>query len=273
MPLLLAPGYVFAWGTQGHQLICAIAVANLTPQAHAFVEETLAMGKYLDGNEQQDLVKACTWADGAKYDAYTGSYESHYLNVPADKNSVALTRDCAALDCIVVAIQRNLTYLNQKPGSNRERGRKAAALRFVGHYIGDLHQPLHISNLEDWGGNKIRVTWFGNESNLHKLWDVELLAKAGLSYPSSLDYLSAEQFKLNEQNVLKWMDESFTLAREYAYLNADSNTIFSGDKLGQAYLERSKPVVILQLIRGGHRLAYLINALAAGTLDTNILIE
>ena len=206
--LLFFSGQLFAWGKEGHRLTCAIALKNLTPQAQSFVKETLAMGEYLDGNDQTDLIKVCTWADNAKFDKFTGSYENHYLNVPAGKNRVILGRDCASLDCIVVGIQKNLTYLSQAPGSRRERGRKAAALRFLGHYIGDLHQPLHISYAEDWGGNKIKIDWFGRETNLHKVWDVELLEKAGLGYPSSLDYLLTEQFKISEKNVLKWMDES-----------------------------------------------------------------
>ena len=127
------------------------------------------MGQFLDGNSDNDLASACLWADDAKYAKYAGTYESHFLNVPRSENKIEFSRDCAALDCIAVGIQRNLNYLAQTATSDRERARKAAALRFLGHFIGDLHQPLHVSNLEDWGGNKIKVSWFGKKSNLHEV--------------------------------------------------------------------------------------------------------
>ncbi len=264
---------LYGWGTEGHELTCAIADAKLTPKARQFVKDTLSMGQFLDGNSDNDLASACLWADDAKYAKYAGTYESHFLNVPRSENKIEFSRDCAALDCIAVGIQRNLNYLAQTATSDRERARKAAALRFLGHFIGDLHQPLHVSNLEDWGGNKIKVSWFGKKSNLHKVWDVEVLERSGLSHPDNLDFFLRQEIDDHEFNVLRWMESSFKLARSSAYRNADGNIITTGETLNEAYFEKSKPVVIQQLLLAGHRLAYLINSLADSSLDPNILIN
>jgi hypothetical protein len=270
---LLISSQASAWGKEGHELVCAIAEENLTEKAADFVRQTLALGEFLDGNTKNDLASLCTWADKAKYGKYTSTYEAHFLNVPADKNKIDFGRDCAALDCIAVAIQRNLSYLNSPAGSKREKSRKAAALRFLGHFVGDIHQPLHVSNREDWGGNKIRLTWFGEKTNLHKMWDVNLLEKAGLNHPGSLEFLLNQTVDDDQHNVLKWMEESFALSRKYAYLNVENQALESGDNVGQAYFERAKPIIIQQLTLAGHRLAYLLNALADGSLDTNFLID
>jgi hypothetical protein len=177
------------------------------------------------------------------------------------------------MDCIAVGIQRNLTYLARPADGKREQARKAAALRFLGHFIGDLHQPLHVSHGEDWGGNKIRVAWFDEEVNLHTVWDSKIIERAGLTYPDSTEFMGSVEGQFKSHNVLAWMRESFRLARSHAYAGINGAPIQSGDKLDMAYFERSKPVVIEQLATAARRLAYLIEGVADGTLDTNILIE
>jgi hypothetical protein len=78
------------------------------------------------------------------------------------------------------AFKKALTYLSRPAGSNREKTRRAAALGFLGHFVGDLHHPLHISNASDWGGNKITVRWEGKETNLQALWDYGMLESIGI---------------------------------------------------------------------------------------------
>ena len=271
--LILSPvDKASAWGADGHRLICAMAEAKLTPEAKSMLSETLRMGKFLDNNADEDFPEACLWPDKVRHTTHKGSYEEHFINVPKSEDSVDLARDCAALNCVATAIQRNLVYLSRDAQGKREKARKAAALRFLAHFVGDLHQPLHVGNGEDWGGNKIRVNWYGKKANLHGIWDYEILKKAGITYPDSLEYLQEIKPEDSASDVLAWIRTSFRLARDNAYKDTEGNLIASGDTLGDAYFERAKPIVMSQISLSSSRLAYLLNELAAGTLDTNILI-
>jgi len=271
--LILSPvDNASAWGADGHRLICAMAEAKLTPEAKSMLSETLRMGKFLDNNADEDFPEACLWPDKVRHTTHKGSYEEHFINVPKSEDSVDLARDCAALNCVATAIQRNLVYLSRDAQGKREKARKAAALRFLAHFVGDLHQPLHVGNGEDWGGNKIGVNWYGKKANLHGIWDYEILKKAGITYPDSLEYLQEIKPEDSASDVLAWIRTSFRLARDNAYKDTEGNLIASGDTLGDAYFERAKPIVMSQISLSSSRLAYLLNELAAGTLDTNILI-
>lgn len=271
--LILSPvDNASAWGADGHRLICAMAEAKLTPEAKSMLSETLRMGKFLDNNADEDFPEACLWPDKVRHTTHKGSYEEHFINVPKSEDSVDLARDCAALNCVATAIQRNLVYLSRDAQGKREKARKAAALRFLAHFVGDLHQPLHVGNGEDWGGNKIGVNWYGKKANLHGIWDYEILKKAGITYPDSLEYLQEIKPENSTSDVLAWIRTSFRLARNNAYKDTEGNLIVSGDTLGDAYFERAKPIVMSQISLSSSRLAYLLNELAAGTLDTNILI-
>ena len=271
--LILSPlDKASAWGADGHRLICAMAEAKLTPEAKSMLSEIMSMGKFLDNNADEEFPEACLWPDKARHTTHKGSYEEHFINVPKSEDSVDLARDCAALNCVATAIQRNLVYLSRDAQDKREKARKAAALRFLAHFVGDLHQPLHVGNGEDWGGNKIRVNWYGKKANLHGIWDYEILKKAGITYPDSLEYLQEIKPEDSASDVLAWIRTSFRLARDNAYKDTEGNLIASGDTLGDAYFERAKPIVMSQISLSSSRLAYLLNELAAGTLDTNILI-
>ena len=271
--LILSPvDKASAWGADGHRLICAMAEAKLTPEAKSMLSEIMSMGKFLDNNADEDFPEACLWPDKARHTTHKGSYEEHFINVPKSEDSVDLARDCAALNCVATAIQRNLVYLFRDAQGKREKARKAAALRFLAHFVGDLHQPLHVGNGEDWGGNKIRVNWYGKEANLHGIWDYEILKKAGITYPDSLEYLQEIKPEDSTSDVLAWIRTSFRLARNNAYKDTEGNLIASGDTLSDAYFERAKPIVMSQISLSSSRLSYLLNELAAGTLDTNILI-
>lgn len=256
------PGTVFAWSQQGHRLVCELAEKQLTARGHQFVESITAMGRHLDG-ETPSFPEACLWPDEARYGNYRGSYEMHFINIPAGADEIDLGRDCAALDCIVAAIQRSLVYLSRPATSEREKARKAAALRFLGHFVGDLHQPLHVSHGEDWGGNRIKVTWFGEATNLHRVWDHHIVNRAGLEKIASLGALVPDP---GPTDILSWMHETFILARQKAYKGPDERKIVAGDELGQAYLHHARPVVASQLAKAGVRLGTLLNRLASGRM-------
>ena len=262
-----------AWNDDAHRLICQLAFEKLSDTSKEFVQQTLAMGTELDGNGKNDLAEACVWADSARGENYRGTWEQHFIRVPGSANTVDFLRDCAALDCIAVGIQRHLTYLARPAVDPREKARKAAALRFLGHFVGDLYQPLNVGHLENQGGKSIAVEWFGEDTNLFLVWNSLIIERAGISYPDSLDEIAATDVQRPQNNVLQALQQSFKLANSHAYANIDGSKVKSGDVLGEAYFERSKRVVMQQFARSATLLAHLINGVVDGSQDTNILVE
>lgn len=269
--LLFVSFNVQAWGWDGHRLVCGMAQAKLSPEAVIMVDTLLAEGESLKGG-QVSFAESCLWPDDVKYSNHKGTYEEHFINVPDAALTVDLLRDCAALNCIATGIQKALTYLSRPAESSREKTRRAAALRFLGHFIGDLHQPLHIGNASDWGGNKVSVQWQGKETNLHALWDYGMLESMGIKYPDSLDFLLSVKKTSDDKQMVNWINESLALGRTHAYANVQGNIITSGDSLGSDYLERNKPVLIERLVLASERLAMLLNAIAAGEQPRTFLL-
>jgi hypothetical protein len=234
------PSEALGWGNKGHRIICQIAFERLTMEGRALVDAIQAdlkdvedpfdacpacQADHDDDGRPMSFQAGCIWADESRRDTFKGTYEYHYVNLPAGSTAFDLDRDCAALDCAVVAIQRYARYiaLPRSSTSSRERERRVLALRFLGHFVGDLHQPLHVGFAEDLGGNRINVLWDTGPSNisknLHSVWDSEILRRAGLtSQTQDGPVLNAEitQAELNQWrnfNIAQWAEESFALAR------------------------------------------------------------
>lgn len=252
-----------AWGWEGHKLVCALAEEQFSNEAKKMVNHLLADGSKLKGG-QKNFPAACLWPDDVKYSSRKGTYEHHFINVPDDANRIDLQRDCAALNCIAVGLQQALHYLSLPARGDRDKLRRAAALRFLGHYVADLHQPLHVGNASDWGGNKLKVRWRNKSTNLHALWDYGLLEAMNITYPKSLPVLRSVPTQPFSGNAYSWLNESLLLARKVAYVNSDGRLIESGDSLGEDYFNRSKPVLLERMALAAARLAHLLNEIAAG---------
>ena len=261
--VLIAPDATFAWGAVGHKLVCGAAEDHLSKAGRQFVKKVGGYGKFLPGGNLS-FPESCLWPDKVKYSTRKGSYEHHFLNIPATSNSIVLERDCASLSCLPVGIARSITYLGSPASGEREKGRQAAALRYLGHYIGDLHQPLHVSNGEDWGGNKIRVSWYSKKSNLHSIWDTNMIGKSGLTFPGSTALIAKRELDPGAINIPAWFEESFMLARSRAYRHPDGSRVKNGDELDDIYFDANKKLVIDQIALSAQRLALVINAIAAG---------
>ncbi len=256
-----------AWGWEGHKLVCGLAEQRLSSQAEVMVARLLAAGEGLEGG-QVSFVEACVWPDIVKRTTRKDTARHHFLNVPDDAMSVDPALGCS--DCILVGVRQALTQLSREASGRQQILRRAAALRFLGHYVGDLHQPLHISNASDLGGNRIKLVWYSKTTNLHSVWDTRLPRQAGLSYPASLGLLASvrpDQGGVQQSSVLDWMNASLKLARSHAYVH-QGRLLQSGDEPGEAYLERNKPIVIQQLALAGNRLARLLNLIAGGAAPT-----
>ena len=155
---LMAPAEARAWGEVGHEIICKLAYERLSEAGRSFIDEIRAEGGL---DEPADFHETCIWPDKVRRSAYRGTRQYHFLNAPKAAPSIDLARDCDALDCVTVGVQRYAAIVAREPlDLDSARRERAEALRFLGHFVGDLHQPLHIGHTEDLGGNRLRVSWF-----------------------------------------------------------------------------------------------------------------
>ncbi|XBI95652.1 hypothetical protein VPH35_032065 [Triticum aestivum] len=160
-----------AWGKEGHYMTCKIADGFLTKEALAGVKALLP------SSAKGELAKVCSWADNQRF-RYRWSSPLHFADTPKDcKFSYA--RDChdtkGNKDACVVGAINNYTAALQDPSSPYDR---TESLMFLAHFVGDVHQPLHCGHVEDLGGNTILVRWYRRKSNLHHVWDVDVIEQA-----------------------------------------------------------------------------------------------
>ncbi len=248
--LLLVPAVGFAWGEDGHRIIAGIADVHLMPQARDAV-------RYFLGDDS--LADVSTWADEIRsIPAYRWADVLHYVNLPPGTDAFDMQRDCPREGCVVSAVFRYEDVLRRR---HAETALRIEALKLVVHFVGDIHQPLHVSRTGDRGGNDIRVTFFGEPMNLHEVWDTALIARTGRTRE---DYTRELLVRLESDDTLRreaermdpaaWATESHRLALAYAY------AVPEGGRLDQAYFERSIPIVDHQLAVAGLRLAAVLNA-------------
>ena len=277
---LMAPVEARAWGEVGHEIVCELAYELLSEAGRSLVEEIRAEGGL---DEPADFHETCIWPDKVRRTGYRGTRQYHFLNAHKDAPSIDLARDCDALDCVPVGVQRYAAIVAREPlDLDSARRERAEALRFLGHFVGDLHQPLHIGHTEDLGGNRLRVTWFGDDGSfvrpiqLHYVWDVKIPERAGYHTPAAAATLRR---RLEKHDATAWMNfdlvgwtaESRAVGEAYAYRHADGSEVQTGDDLGQEYFDHASGAAELQLMRAAGRLAYLIDAAADGSLPRNMV--
>lgn len=233
------------WYDFGHRIVARIAEQRLTPHTARAVRDILG---------GQSLADASVWADNIK--RYRHDADAlHYVNIPLSARVYDPGRDCPRGKCIIVAIASDTQVLANPSASPLDR---AEALRFLVHLIGDLHQPLHVADNSDRGGNRRTVYLLGDSMNLHKAWDGEILEHYKLSESGYLDELRREMDTLDlaaleEGTVVDWAMEGHRIAVQSAY------RLPRGGHLGEAYIAASRPVIDHALIAAGVRLAKVLN--------------
>ena len=245
------------WSAEGHRLVCEIAWQRLSPGARSLVQTIRAA----DPEGGSSFAESCVWADRVRPTTHQYTYGYHFINIPPGGAGAVLERDCADPErrCAPWAIHHYTTVLLDPQVSPLAR---AEALKFLGHFVGDIHQPLHAGRLADRGGNDLPVDFFGDSLNLHAVWDGSLLRRAGLAWPDSAAALSAEPTAAGETlNVMAWVNESYQAAESLAYRLPEQN------RIDTRYLDAARAVAREAIKRAGARLALLLNRIAAGTLD------
>jgi hypothetical protein len=236
-----------SWGQIGHRVTGALAEQYLTPEAQRAISQLLI---------NEDLAEASTYPDQMKSNPSEFWKKTanpwHYVNVFDGKtySDVAPPPEGNA----VTALEMFTKQLKSKQSSLTE---KQLALRFIVHIIGDLHQPFHAGNGKDRGGNDVKLKFFWEDSNLHRVWDSGLIDRQQLSYTEWTKILSR---KISEQQAKDWMvvDPKAWIAES---VKLRANLYPESDKLSWDYQYQNLPVVKQRLQMGGVRIAAYLNAL------------
>ncbi|QLE01835.1 S1/P1 nuclease [Galbibacter sp. BG1] len=234
------------WGQTGHRVVGEVAANNIKNSTKRKIE------KLLGG---QSLAMVATYADDIKSDKrFKGFSPWHYVNFPFDKSYTDVTPSKEG--DIVMGIEKCISVIKDDNSSKED---KVFYLKLLIHFVGDLHQPLHVGRAEDKGGNDIQVQWFGDGSNLHRVWDSEMIDSYGMSYTelaSNLPhYTKAQKKAITAGSLLDWVKESQTLAIQ-VYSSAEV-----GEKLGYRYMYNNFNTVREQLEKGGLRLAKVLDTI------------
>ncbi|MCD8742264.1 S1/P1 nuclease [Mucilaginibacter roseus] len=246
--VIYIPAQVMAWGQQGHRISGQIADSYLNPKARKAIKAIL-------GNES--IAMASNWADFIKSDStYNYLYNWHFVNF--DK---ALTQPEMEAYLKVDTIADAYTKINfltiELKKKNLSANNKLLYLRMLIHIVEDIHQPMHTGHLSDKGGNDIKVLWMNNPSNLHSVWDSQLIDFQQLSYTEYVAAINhttaAQRTKWQQASVSQWVFESNQIAQKlYADVKPD-------EKLGYRYNFKYIDTLNQQLVKGGVRLAGLLN--------------
>jgi hypothetical protein len=261
--LACAPEAVLAWGPNGHRISGEIAWRNLTPRAKDAVRALLPKKDRYD-----TLAETAAWADTFARDhprEWRWLEPLHYVNADPRGDAVHAGRNCK---CVVGAIEIQTDRLRDPQASRAE---KTEALRLVAHFVGDVHQPLHVAHLDQRGGTTVDIRFDGKSMTLHKLWDSGMLERKlrerrrgrgrnqrwrahAQSLADSMTAAQRAQWTASLEPRV-WAGESLGLARDYTFSVREDAT------LGDAYYERSIPIAEQRLQQSGLRLAALLNAI------------
>lgn len=258
----------FGWGAVGHKATAYIGESYLTPEARAKVNDLL------DGQRLSDVVN---WADSLRGQTeYSQTFPLHYQNMPEVDDDTPKKKENYYRKSIVLqngheyspgVVEAILTAEKNLLNPLVSREKKQMSLKFLVHFIGDLHQPLHTGRAADRGGNSIKIAWRGKDTNLHKLWDSDMIYEnlnkipnadgkdPGLVYAQQLvnTYKNMGITKEGVEDVSKWYRESLTL-QTLAY---DSKVESDQD----GYYAKARPTVDARVFLAGRRMGETLNRL------------
>ncbi len=230
-----------AWGTQGHQVVAAMAWELLQPATRAEVNRLLTL------EPGETLESLSTWADEHRNPA-TGPW--HYVNFPRGNCHYDPERDCPDGNCVVAAIERERAIW----ASTANDKARLKALKYLIHLVADIHQPLHAGYRDDRGGNQFQLRAFMRGSNLHAVWDSGLLRQLDLDNAALVVLL--EKVPANGVKLQASMAEA---AEESCRLVATSG-FYPPDQVDQTYAKQMSPVMQARLATAARRLAWMLES-------------
>lgn len=283
---LFAAAPAFGWGCKGHQVIALIALDQLQPAVRGRVDQILAA----DPVDADPSFRGCSavglppiaavanWADEERWrEPATEPY--HFVNIPlgAKRKNFDYARLCNET-CVSWAIAH---YEQQLTSAGTAVEQRAAALRYVIHFVGDIHQPLHTEDNADEGGNCVRVHYLGSAtlSNLHAVWDTSIIttvsgALSARAWATQIERAEG-RVRPGSSTLEDWAWQSHDLALRYAYRPlpipigfdasppvascSDRHSRLPVERIDQAYVDQAAPVIEMQLDLAGVRLAQVLN--------------
>jgi hypothetical protein len=243
---------LWAWGPTGHRVAAKFAEDRLTPRALAAVHQLLGPGVRISD--------VSTWADEER--EIRGSESWHYVNVPITASRYD-PKFCRPGGCVVSKIEDFRRILSDAKAGKSE---KQQALKFLIHLIADLHQPLHVGDHDDHGGNLLQVRFFDIGTNLHRVWDSQVIERHTTNEQVWLWDLT---FFANPKMVVEWSKgtpedwatETLLISKTAYRLPGSQTLIRPGTRLGAEYYSFALPIIQRQLAKAGIRTAFILNGI------------
>ena len=232
----------YGWGVTGHRASGWIAEKYLSNRAKRKINRVL---------NQQSLAIVSTWMDEIRSDStYNYTADWHWVTIETGKTYEESPKNLNG--DVIMTIERIISELKtHKLDSKKE----AEALKMLVHLVGDIHQPLHVGCCDDQGGNKVKVKWFRSESNLHRVWDSEMIDDTKLSYTELAQSLGqpdkATLAQWKKATVREWANESMTYRKEVYDIN-EGNLSY---RYSYLHLQSAKD----RILKAGVRLAGILN--------------
>ncbi len=245
---IYVPFKSMAWGMLGHRIVGEIASTYLTQKARAEVRKILGTESIAISSNWPDFIKSDT--------AYRYLNSWHYIDVD---NRLSYNEFKTALqkDTSTDAYTKLNFVIRQLKNKNLSHDKKVFYLRLLIHIAGDLHQPLHVCGEGDMGGNNLKVLWFNEPSNLHRVWDEQLIGYQQLSYTeytNAINHTTVKQRSTwQNQPMFKWFYESYQISSQIR------DEAKPDQKLSYQYNFKYIETLNKQLIKGGVRLEGLLN--------------
>ena len=235
----------YAYDAVGHRIIADIAYTNLTCKARKATDKTLG---------KMGIIYESTWADEVRSDSkYKYSYQWHYQNLKDNLETADLKK---LMDQPTSEGEHLFFAIETMKSRIKANHNDAEALKFLVHFMGDLHQPMHLGRAEDLGGNKVTMQWFGKNTNIHSIWDGQITESSKMSYTEFSNYLQNKFSKRKKEfknlSPLQSLEVAYKIRNEiYSYDNTNTNNYH--------YIYRFNDDLELMLYQGGIQLAKVLN--------------
>jgi hypothetical protein len=238
-----------AWGPAGHRIVGHIAEMNLDPEILKTIRKKFNI---------KHLANVANWADEIKRNDNKPDV-LHYTNIAVNHRTYDQKRDCPRKRCVTEKIKEYESILVDPASSSKS---KKEALKFLIHLVADVHQPMHLGYEKDRGGNEIAV-YFGDKlTNLHRVWDHDLIVLNG---KSQLQFARQLNRSITSENKKQWAggtpddwsNESRALVLDYSYRLQFSR----GRELSLGYIREGRRIAEERLQSAGIRLAEMLNRL------------
>ena len=232
---------LLGWGKTGHRITGEISEKYLTKNAKLQIKKLIG---------HHDISRLANWADEIKSDPkWKKANNWHYCTIP-DGEKYNPDFDGGE------AVEKVNEFIKTLKSKSSTKNQKVIALKFLIHLVGDLHQPLHVGNGLDRGGNDIKVNWFSEPTNIHSIWDTKLIELQKLSYTEYSNYLTLQE---NRSTINKWQ-KSTVLDYVYESQNARRQCYdFEGENLKWGYFYKNKELLEKRLLQSGIRLSGELN--------------